>query len=230
MPLTPAEIARTLATGRLAGTVRVADKPDGLQTVHAVDGRGDILILASHGSELGQALRDADDLGAVLAIEDVPPFDDSPHLGTVWIAGWVSRLTGSAAREAALEFASVNPVDRLLDVGVSADVFRIETAEVRLTDDDGTDEIEAEAFAAAAPDPFHADEHSLLLDLRDHHRADIAAAAEMPEAHLKAVRLDKYGLIVRVNDTDLARLEFPYAASGPCCIARILGFGHRALS
>jgi hypothetical protein len=144
------------------------------------------------------------------------------------VAGWVTRLVGAGAREAAIEFAAANPSDLLLDVGRGTDVFRLSAEEVRVERMRETTVVDADEFAAARPDPFQADEHDLLVDLRDHHAAELASLLSVPEGEAQAVRLSRHGVIVRLRDGGLVNLEFRRPAHGPCCVARALRLGHRA--
>ena len=128
-----------------------------------------------------------------------------------------------------MEFADINPVDDLLDVGLEADLFQLEPAEVRLWTGRGETTIEAEDFAAARPDPFQADERDLLEDLREHHLDDLAVHLPATMTAYRPVRLDRHGVVVAaVHEAGirLVRLEFPYAADGPCCISRALRLNH----
>lgn len=226
MPLPAAEIARTLAMGRLNGVLHLGCRPDGVPVLHAIGRDGNVLIASTNGSELAELLNRSDDQAAVLAVPDSPPFPDSPHLGTVWISGWLSRLAGTEAQAAAADFAEANPVECLLDIGHGTTIFQVEIAEVRLTDDTGsTTFILPEVFAVCDPDPFHADEYDLLADLRDHHAAEIAARAGLP-ATATPVRLDRYGLTMKTG-REYVWVAFPDQARRPCCVARLLGIsGH----
>src|SRR5262245_49137640 len=114
---TPAEIARTLAAGHLPATLQVACGPGPLPVAHATDCGGQPLLLVPTDGVLADGLRcgDDDDVAAVLTVADAPPVDGAPDLGRVWISGWVSRLNGTSAREAACEFADVAPLGDLLD-------------------------------------------------------------------------------------------------------------------
>jgi hypothetical protein len=234
MQPSPAEVARTLATGRLLGTLRLAFRPESYRVRHATDCAGGILLLSRAGGELATALAPAggaDDTAAVLTVPDVPPVAGSPHLGQVWISGWAMVLTGVAAREAALEYAETNPTSDLLDVGRGFVLHRIEAAEVRLersgsvagrdTRGCATINIDPDEYIAAEPDPLHNDEHDLLVDLADHHatevasfvRRQVAAAGQDPGREPpRVVRMDRYGFVAAlgsVSDDRRVRLSFP---------------------
>lgn len=243
---TPAEIARTLAAGHLPATVQVACGPGPLPAVHAADCGGHPLLLVSAFDRLAGALpfESDEDAAAVLTVADEPPVAGAPTLGRVWVSGWVSRLEGAAAREAASEFAEINPLGDLLDVGRGHELYRLEVAEVRLECGGRTREVDAADYLAADPDPLFPHEADLLADLADHHGAEvgeftrsIAAGAGLPpltaddDAPVTVVRLDRYGMVVR-GDKGLARLEFTRPVRDSQDLARLLhpvlfGCAHR---
>jgi hypothetical protein len=225
-----AEIARTLASGRLPGMIAVAGLRAGcIPVVHAADDAGRILIAAPRESQVWQVLSEVgDQASAVLSVVDVPPLPDSPHLGVVWVAGWVTRLADVDAQAAAVEFAAANPVDLLLDVGRGTDLFGLSAEEVRVELRRETTIVDVDDFAAARPDPFQVDEHDLLVDLREHHGAEIASLLSVPEGEAQVVRLSRHGVIVRLRSGRLVNLEFHSPAHGSCCVARALGLGQRS--
>jgi hypothetical protein len=220
----PAEVARTLATGRLLGTLRLAFRSDSYRVRHATDCAGGVLLLSRAGGELATALAPADgaaDTAAVLTVADVPPVAGSPDLGQVWISGWAKVLTGVAAREAALEYAETNPTSDLLDVGRGFVLHRIEVAEVRLERSGNTVEIDPDEYIRAEPDPLHDDEHDLLVDLADHHATEVStfvrrqvmtAGQDPGEEPPRVVRMDRYGFVAALgpaSDDRRVRLSFP---------------------
>jgi hypothetical protein len=112
MQPSPAEVARTLAAGRLPGDAHIACRPGPHPVRHATDPAGQVLMLVPTDSDLAEALRPvagADDLAVVLDVRDVPPVAGSPTLGRVWVSGWAAPLTGAEARQAAQDF--VTPLD-----------------------------------------------------------------------------------------------------------------------
>src|SRR5262245_7733812 len=128
----PAEVARTLAAGRLVGTIQIAGRPAPYRVRHATDCSGQVLLLSRTGGELAEALFPASgmaDIAAVLAVADAPPVAGAPNLGQVQISGWVQVLTGDAARAAALEYVEVNPTSDLLDLGRGFVLHRMEVAQ-----------------------------------------------------------------------------------------------------
>ncbi|GAA1758836.1 DUF2470 domain-containing protein [Luedemannella helvata] len=219
-----AEIARTLAAGHLPATLQVACGPGPLPLAYANDCSGQPLLLVPAGGPLAGALPFGDgDIAAVLAITDEPPVAGAPTLGQAWISGWVSQLHGAGAREAACEFAEANPLGDLLDVGRGHDLYRLDVAEVRLRRGRRLREVDVMEYLAADPDPLARYEAELLLDLDDHHGPQVgafvrrmAAAAGLPplsrdpDAPLRVVRLDRYGLVVRA-EAGLVRLDFTRA-------------------
>ncbi|NUT33796.1 MAG: hypothetical protein HOV79_12060 [Hamadaea sp.] len=122
----PAQTARSLAQGRVVGTVQVAWAAGPFRVRHATDADGNPILLCRTGGGLSQALapRDGDDVAVVLHVEG--------HAGRVWISGWSHPIHDHAARAAALEFAAANPVSDLLDVGRGFELHHLDVAEVRV--------------------------------------------------------------------------------------------------
>lgn len=143
----PAETARTLAAGRLPAVAQVPFHTSPYRVRHATDNEGRPLLLCREGGQLDRALRpsEGDDTAVVLAIGE-------PRNARVWISGWAAPLEDIEARAAALEFAAVNPVSDLLDVGRGFRLYRMDVAEVRLECPTGhLTEVDADDYAAADP-------------------------------------------------------------------------------
>lgn len=234
MQPSPAEVARTLAAGRLTGTVQIACDPTRHRVRHATDCAGRLLLLSRAGSELGGT----DEAAVSLRVEDVPPVDGAPHLGTVRLVGWASALAGPPVREAALEFVEANPTSDLLDVGQGFVLHQVEVAEVRLERAGTVLRIDQDEYARAEPDPLHADERDLLVDLAGHHatqigefvRRQLTAGGHPPGDGLpRVVRIDRYGFTIRTTDAAApegkacrVRLAFPRPVRDRIDLARML--------
>jgi len=215
----PAEITRTLATGRLTGTVRTG-LGGPLRVRHATLSDGTPLLLVRDGGSTAEALaaEPGDDVAALLCVEDVPPLAGSPTLGRLWLSGWATPLADEDARDAALAFAAINPAGDLLAVGEGYTLHRLDIAEVRLERRAGWVDVDIDAYAAAEPDPVAPDEAELLSDLDDHHREQVAAFAlaqltaagqgEPPEELPRMVRLDRYGMAFTAGESRYVRLGF----------------------
>lgn len=234
-----AEVARTLAAGRLAGIARVAYRPGPHQVRHAADPSGRILLLVSIVSDLAAALRPvpgAPGPALVLDVRDLPPGAGAPPLGRLWVSGWPEPLDGPDARQAAVDFAEVVPTGDLLDVGRRFTLYRFEPAEIRLERAGTVHDVEPTEYAAAEPDPLHEVERELLADLADHHTPEVAASlrrqlgdvvppAGPDEPPPRVVRLDRYGLVVSFGASGArcrARLAFPRPLSGQPELAELL--------
>jgi len=247
MQPSPAEVARTLAAGRLTGTAHIAallplpaaKARQGPHRVrHATDSAGRVLLLVPVGSDLAQALRPADgadDVAVVLDVQDVPPIAGSPSLGRVWVSGWASALTGVPARQAALDFADADPTGDLLDVGRGQVLFRMAPAEVRLERGGALVDVDPDDYAAAEPDPLHHLEWDLLTDLAEHHVPEMAEFIQRqlsegghagPQAPApRVVRLDRYGFVVALGPPEReyrARLTFPRPVRDRADLAHLL--------
>jgi hypothetical protein len=204
---THAELARTLLRGRLPGLLYVEGSMEPLPLRHATDCTGAPLALARDGDRLALALQRRDRGGsplAVLRVEDVPPLDGAPSLGRARILGRLIRIEDADVPHAVLEFADSNPIEDLFDVGTAATLYRIEPDRVHLEHRQrGGGLLEMDEYIAADPDPLHDVERELLVDLADHHAAQVAPHFRrlLAEAGLacrapRAVRLDRYGFVV----------------------------------
>ncbi|WP_432826382.1 DUF2470 domain-containing protein [Dactylosporangium sp. CA-092794] len=224
---TRAEVARTLAYGRLPGKLQRAGSWDVVPVAHATDSAGRPLLLARTGSG---ADRDLSDLArrrstVVLTVDDVPPLPNSPSLGRVRVAGHPVRLDPVEARAAALEFARANPAADLLDVGLGTTMYRAEVERAAIRDGHVWHDLEPSDYASASPDPLHEDEQDLLLDLAGHHAAEIGAyltrrlaatGLQVRPAGTMPVRLDRYGFTIDTTTATVTartprwlRLDFP---------------------
>jgi hypothetical protein len=183
-----------------------------LPVVHATDCAGLPLLLVRRGSSLDAALR-SPDARMALHVEDVPPLECGPHLGRAGIAGRAKPGAGAAMAEVVLEFADANPVPELFDVGGDMELYVIEPEYVRLERSGTVVSVDVGDYMAADPDPLHEYERDLLVDLTDHHRAEIEAyfRQQLIAARVdwittpSPVRLDRYGFILDVGLSEHAR-------------------------
>jgi hypothetical protein len=150
-PLPPEVAARTLAHGRLLGTAQVAWVASPFRVRHATDPDGNPILLCRTGGGLARALtpEHGDDVAVVLCVEDFAP--GAAYLGRVWISGWAHPICAENRRRAALEFAEVNPVSDLLDVGRGFELHHLDVAEVRLERGGELLDIDVELYVAARP-------------------------------------------------------------------------------
>ncbi len=231
MQPTHAEVARTLAAGHLPAGAHIACRQGPFPVRHVADAAGRLLLLSPRGGVLTEALRPAegtDDTALVLDISDVPPLAGAPSLGRVWVAGWARELTGTEARAAALDYAEVDPAADLLDVGAGQVLHRVEVAEVRYERNGVLVDVDPDEYAAASPDPLRTIEFDLIADLADHHVPEMTGylrrrlgPAAGPGDDPRVVRLDRYGLLVRVGER-LARMAFPRAVKDRHDLAHLL--------
>ena len=214
MQPTHAEVARTLASGRLPGAAHVHRYRASHPVRHATLEDGTPLLLTRAGGELDTALRAVpagEPTRLILSVDDLPPAPGAPGHGRLWLSGRGRRLDGARARLAALGYARVNPVGDLLDVG-SGDVgtghvlYRMDVDEARLACGASLVEVDLDEFRAARPDPLHADERELLADLNGHHREQLARLAARvvrgAGGDCRALRIDRYGLLLELSTAD----------------------------
>ncbi|MEV0720586.1 DUF2470 domain-containing protein [Asanoa sp. NPDC050611] len=215
---TAAEVARTLANGRLEGTAHVRGYPGRVKVRHATPADGHPLLLVGLGTDLATALTSGPAVRSgpmVLSVDDVPPLPGAPSRGRLWLTGEPVRLDGARARAAADAYAQVSPLGDLLDVDHFQVLFRIDTSEVRLANGRALVEIDPADFRAAAPDPLAADEGRLLHGLNDHHLHQLAALVERvahrpAPADCRALRIDRYGLVVGSATGEHQRLRLGF--------------------
>lgn len=217
MPLTAVETARTLASGHLPGRLTLFSLPEDIPVPYTTTADGQVLLAAYPGSRAWRSLTAGrDDETAVLTIDDISPYPESPWLGRVHVCGWFRHIKDSAQQVARAVYAASSSLSA---VG-GLELFRIEVGEVWLDQPDAVT-LEPEEFAAAVPDPLHPCERDLLLDLREYHAGDLAALLPGP---CLPVRLDQYGLVLA--GPELYRVEFPAPADCPRCVARALRLTH----
>ncbi|HEY2673468.1 MAG TPA: DUF2470 domain-containing protein [Rugosimonospora sp.] len=134
-PALPAEIARTLVAGHLPGLVHVPRWAAPVPVRYVADAAGQPLMLVGYASTAAEALWRAgngSDVPVAVAVPDVPPGPTAPSLGRAWVSGWARPLTGTGARDAALEFATVRPTGDLLGLGRGFVLYRVGVVAVRL--------------------------------------------------------------------------------------------------
>ena len=220
MPSTAAETARTLASGHLPGRLTLFSLPEDVPVPHATTADGQVLLAARRGSRAWRSLTAGrEDETAVLTIDDVPPYPESPWLGRVQVCGWFRRVPDSAMPGALAAYAASSPLGT---VG-GPELFQVEVGEVWLDQADAVT-VEPEEFAAAAPDPLHPYERDLLLDLRRYHADELADLVPGHPGQCLPVRLDQYGLALAAPE--LYRLEFSPPADCPRCVAHALRLTH----
>jgi hypothetical protein len=221
VPQAAAEIARTLADGYLPGHLTLAAPPGDIPVRHLTTADGQVLVLAQPGSRAWRALIAAgEDEPAVLTVDDIPPFPEAPWLGRVHVCGWLQRVEDSDWPQDAVAFAATSPLTTVGGLGL----FRVEVGEVWLDQPESV-VLEPEEFAVARADPLHADERSLLLDLRQHHLGELAALVPGLPDQCLPVRLDRYGLVL-ADGPRLYRVDFPAPVDCPGCVAHALRLSH----
>jgi hypothetical protein len=257
-----AELARTLISGRVPATARLASRPGALQVRHATDCSGRPLLLARLDDPLVRALRGRRPPSIVLQATDAPPSTDAPSLGWVRVGGAVTLVPDDETLEAVLEYAETGADPDLFDVGRGAVLLRVEVLQICLgqqspmprprgcwpgaangaawpghgwdghvrgagwdsadrnsvpdaTRDgareagplrevvEGATPVDLDEYLAADPDPLYGEETELLADLNQQHGAQLRpylagrlAAAGLPGTTPRAVRLDRYGMLV----------------------------------
>jgi hypothetical protein len=159
-----------------------------------------------------------------------------PVRGLVWVAGRVRVLPARVARRAALRIAADSADERLLDVGHSDVLLRMDPGSVVLSDAEGTGSFTPAEMAAAAPDPFVGCGDSWLSHLAHAHGSLLAGLARhLPTAlrgpghTLVPLAVDRLGLRLRV-ETDHGDHDVRIGFSSPVACPRMLGAEVRRLA
>lgn len=206
----PAERARTIAA--LGGRATVAPTTDERATpvlhhVHA-DGGVTVLFAADHPVVAAAWQAPRGEVATMVELADAAPVPlREPVRGLLWISGWLRALTDEQARDLAVTVAETRPDPRLLDLGHGAALLHLTPAALVLADAEGTHPIRLPDFAAAAPDPFAAQEAAWLRHLELSHTDVVGALsrhlpAELRGGHVRPLGLDRFGIRLRVEAVD----------------------------
>ena len=176
-------------------------------------------------------------LPAMLELTDSAPLPvRRPVRGLVWIAGRVRVLPARVARRAALRIAADAADERLLDVGHSDVLLRMDPGSVVLSDAEGTGTFTPAQVAAAPHDPLATAGDSWLAHLAQAHgplltglARHLPAALRRPENTLVPLAVDRLGLRLRV-ETDRGDHDVRIGFSAPVAGPRTLGAEVRRLA
>ena len=220
---TPAEWARTLACGSVAGTLHLPRSPhagndaacaatsrtEPFPVRHLAGSGGDLLLLVDEGSplagrldELAAAAGPGHDVPAVLDVLDVPPGLSGIPRARFCATGWVDVVP--LAEQRRLAATAARPTAALLDIGAGRRLVRLDVADLRVTTSSGVHLVPEDAYAAALPDPLYAEEHGTVAHLEAHHRDRLITwvLRQLPLEQARQVRevavtgLDRYGVDV----------------------------------
>ncbi|WP_104431204.1 hypothetical protein [Kineococcus xinjiangensis] len=184
----PAEWARTLAAGTVAGTLHLARtaeteeagcaatrRTEPFPVRHLSGAGGDLLLLVDDGSplatrldELRAGLPDGHDVPAVLDVLDVPPGLSGLPRARLCVTGWIDAVP--AAEQRRLAATATSPTPALLDIGRGRHLLRLDVADLRVTTGGGVHLVTDDDYVAATPDPLYGDEHEIVAHLEAHHR------------------------------------------------------------
>jgi len=202
VPVDPAEIVRTLASGHRPAHPHL---PGNLATEPIpviADADAAPVILLADDSPVATALRG--DASLALRFDDRPPVPEAPWLGSGWVCGWAEPVDVDDQSELAGVFAAEHPVNDLLGLGDSHRLWRLSVAEVCLEDDSGLIEIDVDHYQSVEPDTWHRIEASLLMDLNVHHPDVLDALLHRIQHHypaarrLNPLRMDRHGTTIDV--------------------------------
>lgn len=203
-----AERARTVAV-RSAATVCAAGIEGGRVLAHTVTHAGQVLLVVPHDGDLARAVRSApdQDLSSLLLVSDHAPVPMRlPIRAQLWLSGWATPVADADQRAALLAFAEARPHTSLLDVGRTAELLRLDLAEVVLGESGCVVEVSPREFLAARPDPLADIEADHLRHLATDHAdvlellaARLPRGLRMPGDIVRPLGLDRFGFRLRVE-------------------------------
>ncbi|MCX5383561.1 DUF2470 domain-containing protein [Streptomyces sp. NBC_00083] len=213
-----AERTRTLVQSTCSAVLLVpgltAPRPEQLVAdVRSVGPDGDVFLVFPADSPAVRAATHAqdDEVRAVLEITDVAPVS-VPHRirGRAWVSGWLTLVPGRAAPGRVM--------------------LRLEVGDAYVDDLWGASAVDAEEFAAAAPDPLVRHETELLQHLAAAHAERVGLLCGLVEregvARATPLALDRFGLRVRFGRSDGhtfdARFDFPEPVDDITALRRAL--------
>ena len=221
-----AERARTVAT-RAAATVCARGVEGSRLLAHTVTAAGQVLLVVRREGELAAAVRAApdQDLPALVMVSDHAPLPlRRPVRAQLWLSGWATPVHPVDERTAVLAFAETRPEGALLDVGRSAQLLRLDLAEVVLGEGgDGLD-ISPQDFLAARPDPLAPIEADHLRHLATDHAdvlelltARLPAGTVTPHDVVRPLGLDRFGFRLRIErSTGHTDVRVPFSRPLTC--------------
>ena len=215
---TAAERLRTLLTAASSLTLHVPGHRCDLIGRHHVDEAGRVVVELPVDSHVALLVEAEADLGAVIEITDVAPTPVRSAGGRIrsraTFSGWLQlsgtcddprptgggdpRRTGGGDLRAVLELASATLLDPVL----------------------GEVEVEADAFAAARPDPLAREEADLLCHLTGAHPEAVEHLSRLIAPHhlhgvhrVVPVRMDRFGVVLRLEFAAHHRdVQLPFSA------------------
>lgn len=142
----PAERARTLASGAVTGALHLPGNGGGaahrVQPLATRDGAQALLV--ADGGALRRGLDDLPERGAdpdldepiVLDVLDVPPGLRCLPRARLCVSGWAQNVPLSSQRAIGDRLAAARPDDSLLGIGFGWTLFRFEIGEIQVTTGD----------------------------------------------------------------------------------------------
>lgn len=241
----PAERARATAV-RAGAAALITGQPDDRgagdvlrvsPTLHHVPASGAATLQLAADHPLVVRTRAREYLPVMLELTDSAPLPlRQPVRGLVWVCGRVRVLPTRVARRAALRIAAEAPDERLLDVGHSDVLLRLDPASMVLSDAEGTGSFSPAEVAAAPADPFTGCGDAWLAHLARAHSSLVAglarhlpAALRSPEYTLVPLAVDRLGLRLRV-ETDRGDHDVRLGFASPVACPRVLGAEVRRLA
>ena len=208
-------------------------------TLHHVPATGaaTLQLPAEHPIVLLARERGSAQLPVMLELGDVAPVAvRQPVRGLVWISGRLRLLPLRVARRAALRIAGEHPDERLLDVGHSDVLLRLDPTMAVLSDAEGTEAMAPATMAAAPADPLAEGGDRWLAHLASAHAGVLGGLVHRlppglrsPGHRLAPLAVDRLGLRLRV-ETPRGDHDVRLAFSEPVSCPRKLGEEVRRLA
>ncbi|MGE2718075.1 DUF2470 domain-containing protein [Mycolicibacterium litorale] len=219
---TTAERIRS-ACARGGGAMLAVEGTDPVSTpVHHLLDDGSFAITVPVDGPLAALVASSGGVQAVLEMTDYAPLPlREPVRSLVWIRGRVYSVPGADVPALLDLIASVDPNPALLQVNSGDNsryaLMRLEIESVVVADATGAESVGVSALLQARPDPFCAMESCWLQHMESAHQDVVERlASRLPAAmrrgRVRPLGLDRYGVQLRVEDTDGdhdVRLPFP---------------------
>jgi hypothetical protein len=208
---TTAERVRSACAGA-AGAMLAVDGVSPTPTpVHHLLPDGSFAVTVAGGSAVAAAVPARTGIAGVAAVLEVTDYAPlplrEPVRSLIWVHGRLRRPPEPAVRELLDAIATEHPNPALLEVGNADVLLLLEAESVVVADAGGAEPVDVGDLLAAGPDPFCAFEAAWLRHLDADHPEVLARLAgrlpaTMRRGQVRPLGLDRYGLRLRIENTD----------------------------
>lgn len=204
--------------------------PTPVHVVHLFESQAFVLV-PSDGDAMLLAGDSPDGLPAMVEVTDCAPIDLRERVRSlIWLNGSLHVVPANLERDLAVEIATEQPDDGLLDLGHGYSMLRLQIDSAVIASGSGAASVSAPELAGAAPDPFWEYETGWITHLDADHADVVGQLArklpkELRDGRVRPLGLDRFGIRFRVEgpagDSDV-RLPFPHPVSDVYELSRAL--------